>query len=91
MGVASVKKAPGKETTSPVATRRSAAKALKSPETPSRPRSARKPVTPRETYTHHLPTASERRSNGRVSGRSLIVWGRKSFHLVLMSSLFFTF
>lgn len=80
MGVGTVKKSPSKENRSPIATRNSTSKAIKAqnmgtPETPSR--SSRARSTPREGYTHHLPTPAERRNNGRVTGRSLIVWGRK--------------
>ncbi|VUC23352.1 unnamed protein product [Clonostachys rosea] len=79
MGSKIAKRTPAKEGRSPIATRRSASKNIKNEQTPS-PSPAKSTSsrhrTPRTGFTHRLPTAEERKSNGRVPGRNLIVWGR---------------
>ncbi|CAH0040947.1 unnamed protein product [Clonostachys solani] len=79
MGSKTAKRTPAKEGRSPIATRRSASKNIKAEQTPS-PSPAKSASsrnrTPRTGFTHRLPTAEERKSNGRVAGRNLIVWGR---------------
>ncbi|KPM37200.1 hypothetical protein AK830_g9345 [Neonectria ditissima] len=79
-------KTPSKAGRSAAQNRRSASKALKSEsspvKTPTRaaaktPTRASSKKTPREhNFTSRPPTEEERSGNGRVSGRSLIVWGR---------------
>ncbi|CAG9979473.1 unnamed protein product [Clonostachys byssicola] len=79
MGSKTAKRTPAKDGRSPIATRRSASKSLKAEQTPS-PSPAKSASsrnrTPRSAFTHRPPTAEERKSNGRVPGRNLIVWGR---------------
>lgn len=81
MGVGSAKRAAAKTSHTPVRSRRSNSKAIKSEGSPTpAPRSSiRKKKSPaKETsFTSSLPTDKQRRGNGRVPGRSLIVWGRK--------------
>lgn len=69
------KKTPAKAGRSSVVTRRSASKAIKEEVavTPKN-RSVQKGDA---TFSQNLPTEEQRKSNGRVHGRSLIVWGRK--------------
>lgn len=69
------KKTPAKAGRSSMATRRSASKAIKEEVavTPKN-RSVKKGDA---TFSQNLPTEEQRKSNGRVHGRSLIVWGRK--------------
>ncbi|KAL7922972.1 hypothetical protein ACQKWADRAFT_326309 [Trichoderma austrokoningii] len=57
--------------------RRSPSKALKS-EQNAVPDKAKTPVSaPRDTtYSHNLPTNEQKKGNGRVTGRSLIMWNR---------------
>lgn len=80
MGVGSAKRASTRAENTPVKTRRSNSRAIKSEGSPTlTPRSsARKKTSGKETaYTSTLPTDQQRRGNGRVTGRSLIVWGRE--------------
>ncbi|KFH41628.1 hypothetical protein ACRE_076600 [Hapsidospora chrysogenum ATCC 11550] len=68
-----------KADTSPAKARRSPSKTIKSEGSfTATPRSTRKKGAVREnnTFSSSLPNEEQRRSNGRVAGRSLIVWGR---------------
>ncbi|KAF7542860.1 hypothetical protein G7Z17_g11215 [Cylindrodendrum hubeiense] len=80
MGSGSAKKTPSKASRSSAQARRSPSKALKNEGSPVKtqtPRSRSAKKAGREyNYTSRLPTEQQRRENGRVPGRSLIVWGR---------------
>lgn len=70
------KKTPSKRTAAH--DRRSPSKALKL-EQNSIPEKVKTPTSaPRDTtYSHNLPTDEQKKGNGRVTGRSLIMWNRK--------------
>ncbi|KAM3531789.1 hypothetical protein NHJ13051_000525 [Beauveria bassiana] len=76
MGVTPVKKTPSKTGRSPAQDRRSQARVNKDSDSAT----ALLQATPnhnRETsFSHSLPTEMQKRNNGRVVGRSLIMWGR---------------
>lgn len=75
----SAKKTPSKASRSSAQVRRSASKALKGDGSPVKTpgsRSAKK-ASREYNYTSRLPTEQQRRENGRVPGRNLIVWGRE--------------
>lgn len=81
MVVASTNKTPSKKRRSPAQERRSQSKALKEAVSPGLRTPDQKPHTSRNaTYSHLLPTEEQRRGNGRVVGRSLIMWGREYLH-----------
>ncbi|KAK4070081.1 uncharacterized protein Triagg1_6502 [Trichoderma aggressivum f. europaeum] len=57
--------------------RRSPSKISKSQKTPKLNKLKTPTSTPRATaYTHKLPTGEQKKGNGRVTGRSLIMWNR---------------
>ncbi|KAL7963605.1 hypothetical protein V8C34DRAFT_310530 [Trichoderma compactum] len=57
--------------------RRSPSKILKAQMTPKIDKLKTPTSTPRDTaYTHKLPTGEQKKGNGRVTGRSLIMWNR---------------
>ncbi|KAM3475198.1 hypothetical protein MY5147_003859 [Beauveria neobassiana] len=76
MGVTPVKKTPSKTGRSPAQDRRSQARVNKDSDSAT----ALLQTTPnhnRDTsFSHSLPTEMQKRNNGRVVGRSLIMWGR---------------
>ncbi|CAM1503909.1 Fc.00g015000.m01.CDS01 [Cosmosporella sp. VM-42] len=63
-------KTPAKVAQTPAKARRSSSRVLKNETTSS------VVSTPSSGYTHHLPTEKDRKKNGRVAGRNLIIWGR---------------
>ncbi|KAK5997111.1 hypothetical protein PT974_02463 [Cladobotryum mycophilum] len=72
-------KTPSKKRRQSAGAQSSPAKAMKANATQSPAASVQTPQTstPRETaYTHALPTQSQKKGNGRVVGRSLIMWNR---------------
>lgn len=75
-------KASSKAGRTPMETRRSKSKALKEEgtPTPSTRSTGKKRGSNRsnQSFTHHLPTDEQKKCNGRVQGRSLIVWGSTS-------------
>ncbi|TQV97613.1 chaperonin GroL [Cordyceps javanica] len=76
MGVTPVKKTPSKTGRSPAHDRRSQSRGCKDGDSAitllqRTPSHAREP-----SFSHSLPTEEQKRSNGRVVGRSLIMWGR---------------
>lgn len=77
MGTPQAKKTPSKGRTA-AQDRRSPSKILKAEQTPKSDKIKTPSSTPRDTnYTHNLPTGEQKKGNGRVSGRSLIMWNRK--------------
>jgi hypothetical protein len=72
------KKTPSKKGRTAAHDRRSPSKALKTEQTPKSDKIKTPTSTPRDTsYTHSLPTDEQKKGNGRVTGRSLIMWNRK--------------
>ncbi|KAH6610235.1 hypothetical protein Trco_000255 [Trichoderma cornu-damae] len=77
MGTSSSKKTPSKKGRSAAHDRRSPSKTLKAEQTPKSEKPKTPSSTPRDTtYTHNLPTDEQKKGNGRVTGRSLIMWNR---------------
>ncbi|UKZ54735.1 hypothetical protein TrVGV298_008547 [Trichoderma virens] len=85
MGTPQGKKTTPKKGQTAAHNRRSPSKALKAEQTPNLDKLKTPSSTPRETaYTHNLPTDEQKKGNGRVTGRSLIMWNRKPIaHQVL--------
>lgn len=89
MVAGSAKKSPAKSDRTPTRARRSASKTLKEGNSPaasigskasnkSPVKTTSKKKSPRDaSFSHRLPTNQQRRGNGRVSGRSLIMWNRR--------------
>ncbi|KAL7795260.1 hypothetical protein V8C37DRAFT_408910 [Trichoderma ceciliae] len=70
-------KTPSKKGRTAAHERRSSSKALKAEQTPKSEKFKTPTSTPRDTaYTHNLPTDDQKKGNGRVTGRSLIMWNR---------------
>lgn len=81
MGVGSARKSAAKNARTPVKSRRSTSKAIKAEDSPTKAPASSSKGTPSRSgggFTSRLPSEQDRRNNGRVTGRSLIVWGRKS-------------
>ncbi|UKZ80514.1 hypothetical protein TrVFT333_008275 [Trichoderma virens FT-333] len=77
MGTPQGKKTTPKKGQTAAHNRRSPSKALKAEQTPNLDKLKTPSSTPREiTYTHNLPTDEQKKGNGRVTGRSLIMWNR---------------
>ncbi|KAM0250894.1 hypothetical protein ACHAQJ_008428 [Trichoderma viride] len=71
------KKTPSKKARTAAHERRSPSKALKAEQTPKSDKINTPTSTPRDTtYSHSLPTGEQKKGNGRVTGRSLIMWNR---------------
>lgn len=77
MGVTPVKKTPSKAGRSPAQDRRSQSKAFKDSDSAATLVQRTPNHTRDSSYSHTLPTDEQKRNNGRVVGRSLIMWGRK--------------
>lgn len=78
MGTPQGKKVTPKKGQTAAYDRRSPSKILKAQMTPKINKLKTPTSTPRETaYTHKLPTGEQKKGNGRVTGRSLIMWNRK--------------
>ena len=77
MVTVSGKKTPSKAPRPPSSARRTR-DALKGSDSPS-PTKRSASGTPKK-FTSCLPTEEQRKSNGRVSGRNLIIWSRKFNH-----------
>ncbi|KAL7781976.1 hypothetical protein V8C43DRAFT_319372 [Trichoderma afarasin] len=76
MGLPEMKTTPKKSQTA-AHDRHTPSKVMKSQKTPKVDKLKTPGSTPRETaYTHNLPTGEQKKGNGRVSGRSLIMWNR---------------
>ncbi|KAL7937474.1 hypothetical protein V8C35DRAFT_331223 [Trichoderma chlorosporum] len=90
MGTPQGKKATPKKGQTAAHDRRSPSKALKAQQTPKLDKSKTPTSTPRETaYTHNLPTNEQKKGNGRVTGRSLIMWNRPRMTEKLLLHLHF--
>ncbi|PNP50828.1 hypothetical protein THARTR1_08449 [Trichoderma harzianum] len=77
MGTPQGKKVTPKKGQTAAHDRRSPSKVLKAQMTPKIDKLKTPTSTPRETaYTHKLPTGEQKKGNGRVTGRSLIMWNR---------------
>lgn len=77
MGAPELKTTPKKNQTAAL-DRRTPSKVLKSQRTPKVNELKTPGSTPSETaYTHNLPTGEQKKGNGRVTGRRLIMWNRK--------------
>ncbi|RFU80936.1 hypothetical protein TARUN_1221 [Trichoderma arundinaceum] len=77
MGTPSSKKTPSKKGRTAAHDRRSPSRALKAEQTPKSDKIKTPSSTPRDTvYSHNLPTDEQKKGNGRVTGRSLIMWNR---------------
>ncbi|QYT01388.1 hypothetical protein H0G86_008429 [Trichoderma simmonsii] len=76
MGAPELKTTPKKNQTAAL-DRRTPSKVLKSQRTPKVNELKTPGSTPSETaYTHNLPTGEQKKGNGRVTGRRLIMWNR---------------
>ncbi|KAL6832430.1 hypothetical protein V8C40DRAFT_284267 [Trichoderma camerunense] len=76
MGAPEIKTTPKKNQTA-AHDRRTPSKITKAQKTPKVDKLKTPGSTPRETaYTHNLPTGEQKKGNGRVTGRSLIMWNR---------------
>ncbi|KAJ3479960.1 hypothetical protein NLG97_g8185 [Lecanicillium saksenae] len=76
MGVTPVKKTPSKTGRSPARDRRSQSRAIKEGDSPASLLQQTPGHTRDSSFSHTLPTEEQKRNNGRVVGRSLIMWGR---------------
>ncbi|KAJ6783728.1 hypothetical protein PWT90_05478 [Aphanocladium album] len=76
MGVTPVKKTPSKTGRSPARDRRSQSRAIKDGDSPASLLQRTPGHTRDSSFSHTLPTEEQKRNNGRVVGRSLIMWSR---------------
>ncbi|OAA79500.1 hypothetical protein LEL_02986 [Akanthomyces lecanii RCEF 1005] len=89
MGVTPVKKTPSKTGRSPAQDRRSQSKAFKDSDSAATLVQRAPNHTRDSSYSHTLPTDEQKRNNGRVVGRSLIMWGRPRMAEKLLLHLHF--
>ncbi|OAA52396.1 proteinrelated to RNA-binding protein cabeza [Beauveria brongniartii RCEF 3172] len=76
MGVTPVKKTPSKTGRSPAQDRRSQARVNKDSDSATTLLQTTQNHNRETSFSHSLPTEVQKRNNGRVVGRSLIMWGR---------------